>query len=187
MRALRYYGPFDLRLDHAVPEPKLLPHQVKIRPSFCGICGSDLHAYSTPTAIPFKETPHPITGETWPIILGHEFSGDVVEVGSEVENELQVGHRVAVQPTICCDACPPCEEGFRNCCDSMGFLGLMGWGGGMSDLVCVDARFAYKLPDNIPSDIGGERGGKPNPNSEWCLLMMMYSLSRTSSRRLACR
>ncbi|KAI1847485.1 hypothetical protein JX265_013943 [Neoarthrinium moseri] len=154
MRALRYYGPQDLRLDYDVHEPDCLPHQVKVRPSFCGICGSDLHAYLSPTAIPFKDTPHPITGETWPVTLGHEFSGDVVQVGSEVRNGLAIGHRVAVQPTICCEKCPPCGQGLTNCCDLFGFVGLTGWGGGLSDYVCVDARYVFKLPDSIPSDIG---------------------------------
>jgi len=82
MRALRYYGAEDMRLEHDVPEPVCDAHQVKIRPSFCGICGSDLHFYCIPDALPFKDTPHPITGETWPVTLGHEFSGDIVEVGA---------------------------------------------------------------------------------------------------------
>ncbi|KAI1370155.1 GroES-like protein [Hypoxylon crocopeplum] len=154
MRALRYHGPLDLRLEHDVPEPECLPHQVKIKPSFCGICGSDLHTYLSPAIIPFKDTPHPVTGETWPVTFGHEFSGDVVEVGSDVQSGLRVGDRVAVQPTICCNQCPPCKEGYPNCCNSPGFVGLMGWGGGMSDFVSVDAKFAFKLPDNVPSDIG---------------------------------
>ncbi|KAH9988282.1 GroES-like protein [Xylariaceae sp. FL0662B] len=154
MRALRYHGPGDIRLELDIPEPVCLPHQVKIRPSFCGICGSDLHVYSSSEIIPFKDTPHPLTGETWPITLGHEFSGSIVEVGSEVQSELQVGDRVAVQPTICCNKCAPCKEGLINCCNSFGFVGMMGGGGGMSDFVCVDAKFAFKLPENIPSDIG---------------------------------
>lgn len=153
MRALRYHGPKDIRVEHDVPEPECLAHQIKVRPSFCGICGTDIHVYHSPAAIPFKDAPHPITGETWPITLGHEFSGDIVEVGSEVKG-LQVGDRVAVQPTICCDKCPPCKQGFTNCCNSFGFIGLTGWGGGLSDFMCVDARFAFKLPDTIPSDIG---------------------------------
>ena len=156
MRALRYHGPGDIRLEHDIQEPECQPHQVKIWPSFCGICGSDLFAYHSPIPIPLKDTPHPITGETWPVTLGHEFSGEVVEVGAEVRNGLQVGDRVAVQPTICCDKCTPCKEGLMNCCDYFGFVGLMGWGGGLSDYVSVDARFAFKLPDTIPLDVGGE-------------------------------
>ncbi|ORY71436.1 chaperonin 10-like protein [Pseudomassariella vexata] len=154
MRALRYHGPGDIRLEMDIPEPECRVHQVKICPSFCGICGTDLHVYQSSNSLPFKDTPHPITGEKWPVTLGHEFSGEVVEVGSEVRNGIRVGDRVAVQPTICCNQCVPCKEGLTNCCDSFGFVGLMGWGGGLSDYVCVDARFAFKLPDTIPSDIG---------------------------------
>ncbi|KAK6220645.1 hypothetical protein LQW54_002090 [Pestalotiopsis sp. IQ-011] len=155
MRALRYHGPGDFRLEHDIPEPQCQPHQVKVRPSYCGICGSDLHAYHSPNAIPFKDTPHPLTGETWPVTLGHEFSGEVVEVGSATpDNTLRVGDRVAIQPTIHCGKCIPCQEGNTNCCGSMGFVGLMGWGGGLSDYVCVDAKFAFKLPDSISTEVG---------------------------------
>lgn len=156
MRALRYYGPKDLRLEYDVKEPDCLPHQVKIQPSFCGLCGSDLHAYLSPKAIPYKDTAHPLTEESWPITLGHEFSGEIVQIGSEVQNGLVAGDRVAVQPTICCGKCLSCKQGLSNCCDSFGFIGLMGWGGGLSDYVCVDARFVFRLPESIPSDIGGE-------------------------------
>ncbi|KAI0503098.1 GroES-like protein [Xylaria bambusicola] len=154
MRALRYHGPYDVRLEHDIPEPECRPHQVKIKPSWCGICGSDVHAYMSPTAIPFKETPHPLTGETWPVTLGHEFSGDVVEVGSQAIGSLSVGDRVVVQPTLCCEQCIPCRGGAENCCTSFGFLGLMGGGGGLSDFVTVDSQYVFKLPDNVPSDIG---------------------------------
>ncbi|KAI0187807.1 GroES-like protein [Astrocystis sublimbata] len=154
MRALRYYGPYDVRLEHNIPEPECLPHQIKIKPSWCGICGSDLHAYMSPTSVPFKDTPHPVTGETWPVTLGHEFSGDVVEVGSQAVGSLRVGDRVTVQPTLCCDRCVPCRDGSVNLCTSFGVIGLMGGGGGLSDFVTVDSRFAFKLPDNVPSDLG---------------------------------
>ncbi|KAK7974313.1 hypothetical protein PG989_016161 [Apiospora arundinis] len=159
MRALRYHGPGDLRLQHDIPEPECLPHQVKIRPAWCGICGSDLHAYLSEKAIPLRDTPHPLTGEVWPITLGHEFSGDIVAVGSDVGkggngDSLKVGDRVACQPTICCHACHSCKQGSINVCDSLGFIGLMGGGGGLSDFICIDAQFAHKLPDSVPYDIG---------------------------------
>ena len=160
MRALRYYGAEDMRLEHDVPEPVCDAHQVKIRPSFCGICGSDLHFYCMPDVLPFKDTPHPITGEIWPVTLGHEFSGDIVEVGAKVHKGLEVGDRVAVQPTICCKQCVSCKDGFTNCCDSFGFVGIMGWGGGLSDRVCVDAQFVFKLPEKITSEVGGKIFGK---------------------------
>ncbi|KAI1117861.1 GroES-like protein [Nemania sp. NC0429] len=154
MRALRYHGPYDVRLEYDTPEPECLPHQVKIRPAFCGICGSDLAAYTSPESLPFKDKPHPLTGETWPITLGHEFSGEIEELGSQVQAGLKPGDRVVVQPTICCNQCTPCKEGATNCCYNFGFIGLMGWGGGLSDFACIDARFVFKLPDTIPLEIG---------------------------------
>jgi len=156
MRALRYHGVQDLRLDDDVPEPQCLEHQVKVAPAFVGICGTDLHEYWSPTFIPLKDHPHPVTKESVPVGLGHEFSGTIVEIGSRVQSDkgLKIGDHVAVQPTICCLKCSACEDGFLNCCDAAGFVGLSGGGGGLSDYVCVDASFIHKLPTEVPLDIG---------------------------------
>jgi threonine dehydrogenase-like Zn-dependent dehydrogenase len=91
-----------------------------------------------------------------PVGVGHEFSGTVLEVGSQAENKqgLKVGDHVAVQPTICCWSCGPCEHGHINSCDKAGFVGLSGGGGGMSEAVCIDDGFVFKLPESIPLDIG---------------------------------
>ncbi|EXJ64881.1 hypothetical protein A1O7_01220 [Cladophialophora yegresii CBS 114405] len=92
-----------------------------------------------------------------PITIGHEFSGEILEIGSSADNPqgLKVGDKVAVQPTIACfDKCGPCEEGYLNCCDAAGFVGLSGGGGGMSDAVSVDAAFVFKLPEHIGLDVG---------------------------------
>lgn len=159
MRALRYHGPKDIRVEHDVDEPKCGDNQIKVKPAFVGICGTDLHEYSSPTFIPSKENPHPITKESMPVGLGHEFSGTVVEIGSKVQNSpVKVGDLVAVQPTLACNDCGACKEGFINCCDSAGFVGLSGGGGGLSDFVCIDSNFIHKLPDNVPLDVGGKLG-----------------------------
>jgi len=154
MRALRYHGTKDLRVEEDISEPECGEYQIKIKPAFCGICGTDLHEYSSPTFIPPKGSPHPVTKESMPITIGHEFSGEIVEIGSKALTNLQVGDKVAVQPTVCCFSCGPCREGYLNCCDSAGFVGLSGGGGGMSDYVCVDAQWVFKLPDHIPLDVG---------------------------------
>lgn len=157
MRALRYHAPQDLRVDD-IPEPTCAPHQLKIQPAFVGICGTDLHEYSTATFVPVKD-PHPLTGETAPVGVGHEFSGTVTEVGSDVKG-WSVGDKVAVQPTLCCwgegkhEGCDACGQGAINICSSGGFVGLSGGGGGVSDYVCVDARFVFKLPEGVPLDVG---------------------------------
>lgn len=156
MRALRYHGAKDLRVDQDVPEPKCGEDQIKVKPAFVGICGTDLHEYFSPTFTPSKESPHPVTGESMPVVIGHEFSGTVLEIGSKVKTSLVVGDKVAVQPTIACFDCGACKEGFINCCDSAGFVGLSGGGGGMSEAVCVGGDFVFKLPSNIDLDVGGK-------------------------------
>ncbi|KAK5552468.1 hypothetical protein LTR46_009515 [Exophiala xenobiotica] len=115
-----------------------------------------VHEYSSPTFIPAKDAPHPVTKESMPIAIGHEFSGEVVEIGTKAQNQsnLKVGDKVAVQPTVACFSCGPCHEGAINCCDGAGFIGLSGGGGGMSDFVCVDPQFVFKLPANIGLDVG---------------------------------
>ena len=157
MRALRFHGPGDLRLENDINEPLCGKDQVKIQPSFVGICGTDLHEYSSPTFIPSKEKPHPVTGESRPVTIGHEISGIVVEIGSEVNPDfISLGDKVAVQSTICCFNCTFCREENYNCCIKGGFIGLSGGGGGMSDFLCVNSKFVHKLPPGIGLDIGGE-------------------------------
>jgi 2-desacetyl-2-hydroxyethyl bacteriochlorophyllide A dehydrogenase len=98
-------------------------------------------------------TPHPITGESVPVTFGHEFSGLVEEVGEGVER-VKVGDRVAVQPIIYDGTCGACQEKYINCCYSGGFIGLSGWGGGLAEHVVAPEASMYKLPENIPMEIG---------------------------------
>ena len=86
MKAAMFYGKEDIRIED-VEEPCVRPGTVKIAPAFNGICGSDLHLYHVgpmPPA-PTADNPHPISGETLPVVLGHEFSGVVEEIGEGVE------------------------------------------------------------------------------------------------------
>lgn len=113
-----------------------------------------VHEYSSPTFIPGKDSPHPLTKETMPIAIGHEFSGEVVEIGAKVDTAFKVGDKVAVQPTLACFSCEPCHGGHINSCESGGFVGLSGKGGGMTDYVCVDPQFVFKLPDHVSLEVG---------------------------------
>ncbi len=70
-------------------------------------------------------TPHPITNEKVPLTLGHEFSGVVEEVGEGVY-DIKVGAKVTIQPIIYDGTCGACREGYINCCDQNGFVGLSG-------------------------------------------------------------
>src|ERR1700722_11579449 len=99
MKALRWYGRDDIRLDNA-PEPEAGPGEVVLRVTLCGICGSDIKEWKDGPVI-VSGRRHPVTGQEPPITLGHEFIGEVVATGREV-NHLAVGERVAVEGEIRC-------------------------------------------------------------------------------------
>ncbi|KAG0647485.1 putative diacetyl reductase [Hyphodiscus hymeniophilus] len=151
MRAARYYGKEDIRVEE-IEEPVCKPGQIKIKPAFVGICGTDLHEYlGGPNFAPVK--PHAVTKETLPVTFGHEFSGTVIEVGEGVTG-FEIGQKASIQPTIYDGTCPACHRGLENICYNGGFVGLSGWGGGLSDAVTVPANYVLPLPDNVPLDIG---------------------------------
>ncbi|WP_068505454.1 2,3-butanediol dehydrogenase [Paenibacillus kribbensis] len=152
MQALRWHGVKDLRLEN-IEQPAALAGKVKIKVEWCGICGSDLHEYvAGPIFIP-QDAQHPLTGEKAPIVMGHEFSGQVVEIGEGV-TKLQVGDRVVVEPVFACGECTACKQGKYNLCDKMGFLGLAGGGGGFSEYVAADEHMVHKIPDSVSFEQG---------------------------------
>ena len=152
MKAARFHGPGDIRIDD-VPEPTVGPGQVKVDVDWCGICGTDLHEYlDGPIFIPPKGAPHPLTGEEMPVVMGHEFAGVVAEVGDGVTT-VKEGDRVAVEPYDVCGECAACRAGRYNICRKLGFVGLDGQQGGFAERCVVDARWAHPLGD-IPTDLG---------------------------------
>ncbi|TLD36681.1 chlorophyll synthesis pathway protein BchC [Venturia nashicola] len=151
MKAVRFHGKGDLRYEQ-VPVPAVGKGQVKIKPSWVGICGTDLHEYlGGPNLCP--TTPHPITQEKVPLTFGHEFSGIVDSVGEDV-TKYKKGDRVVVQPIIYDNTCGACQAGQINCCYKGGFVGLSGYGGGLADFIVLDQAFLYHLPDNVSLEIG---------------------------------
>ncbi|PAF18700.1 butanediol dehydrogenase [Terribacillus saccharophilus] len=148
MKALRWHNQKDVRMED-IEEPVIKPNQVKMKVKWCGICGSDLHEYlGGPIFIPVDK-PHPLTGEVAPVTMGHEFSGEVVEVGPEVKG-YQVGDRVVVEPIFATHG----HQGAYNLDKQMGFLGLAGGGGGLSEYVAVDEELLFKLPDSLSYEQG---------------------------------
>lgn len=154
MRALRYHGQKDIRLETVDEPSKVKPGWVKVRPGFVGICGTDLHEYlGGHSLIPRPGHAHVLTHETSPVILGHEFSGIIEEVGEGV-TDLEPGHRVCVQPTLYCGDCHACKTDLPNCCDKNGFLGLSGWGGGLCDVTVAPRSAIWKLPESMTLELG---------------------------------
>jgi threonine dehydrogenase-like Zn-dependent dehydrogenase len=162
MKAVWWYGTHDVRVEN-VPEPKVLAgHDAVIKISLTAICGSDLHIYDG-----FIPSMH--KGD----ILGHEFMGEVLEVGRDVRN-LKKGDRVVVPFTICCGKCFYCQKGLWSLCDNSnpnastaerlyGYTGagLFGYShihGGFAGGQAQYARvpFAdvgpYKIPEGIPDE-----------------------------------
>lgn len=106
MKAVCWHGANDLRVE-TVPDPKLInPHDAILKITSTAICGSDLHIYNG--YIPTMQK-----GD----ILGHEFMGEVVEVGPEVKN-LKAGDRVVVPFTISCGNCFFCNRDLWSLCDN---------------------------------------------------------------------
>ncbi|CAI9387023.1 2,3-butanediol dehydrogenase [Niallia sp. Sow4_A1] len=148
MKALRWHDQKDIRLEN-IKEPQVEPGKVKLKVKWCGICGSDLHEYlGGPIFIPVDQ-PHPLTNEVAPITLGHEFSGEIVEIGEGV-TDYQVGDRVVVEPIFATHG----HQGAYNLDENMGFLGLAGGGGGFSEYVSVETELLHKLPDELSYEQG---------------------------------
>ena len=147
MRALRFHAARDLRIEDVPPPSAPGPGDVVVRVASCGICGTDLHEYTSgPIVTPVE--PHPLTGAQNPQILGHEFSGEVVEVGAGVTS-VASGDRVAIMPLAYCGRCAYCRRGLQHLCATMGCVGLSHAWGGMAELAMVAEYQIVKLPDTV--------------------------------------
>jgi len=147
MKAAVWYGKKDVRVVDVPEPPAPGPGQVKVEVEWCGICGSDLHEYvAGPIFIPVDQ-PHPLTGGTAPVILGHEFSGTILEVGEGVKN-VKVGDRVAPDACQVCWECYWCKRMDYPCCEKLAFTGLH-TDGAFAPYVNVPAYTIYKIPDTM--------------------------------------
>jgi 2-desacetyl-2-hydroxyethyl bacteriochlorophyllide A dehydrogenase len=143
MQAIVFHGKHQLVLED-MPQPKPGPDEALLRVNACGICGSDLHGYLGHS---------PRRDAHVPLIMGHEFTGTVAELGSNVKNSPPVGAKVIVQPLIHCGVCRACRAGKTNICPNMAVLGIERHGA-FAEWVTVPADRLFVLPDNL-SDING--------------------------------
>ncbi|KAF8639232.1 hypothetical protein AX17_001717 [Amanita inopinata Kibby_2008] len=158
MKAARYYGPRDIRVEQ-IDKPVPTSGQALVKVAWNGICGTDLHAYhATIFKFPTATEPDPITGEVLPVTMGHEFSGTIVELGPNVDNnKWSLGQRVVIEPIYSCmktDTCDSCSQGKTHTCPIFNTIGIGGRGGGLAEFIAVDLKLAHKLPDNVPLEVG---------------------------------
>jgi len=152
VRALRFHAARDLRIEDVAEPAGPGAGEVVVRVETCGICGTDLHEYvAGPIVTPVE--PHPLTGAQNPQILGHEFSGEVVAVGSAVSS-VREGDRVAIMPLAYCGSCAYCRRGLQHLCATMGCVGLSHAWGGMGALATVAEYQVVRLPDAVSYEQG---------------------------------
>lgn len=133
----------------ASPDPTLQPDEVLVEVGAVGICGSDMHMYESDSE-GYMLYPGYVTA---PNILGHEFAGRVVEVGSAVK-DLQKDDLVAVEEIQWCGHCVACRKGFVNHCENMEELGFT-TPGAMAQYTAVRAQYCWKL-DELADRLGDE-------------------------------
>ncbi|KAL3480016.1 chaperonin 10-like protein [Aspergillus californicus] len=169
MRAARFHAAGDVRIED-IPSPQASDNEDKvlIEVEWCGICGSDLN-YSKlscigPFAIPNpRRGPHPLTKDILPVTMGHEFTGRIVHVPESLPETstgqpLQIGQAVVIDPRYYCSSCNPCTLSATNCCETIGFVGLSGGGGGLSEVVAVNPSQVYVIPEPPSTGTEGEEG-----------------------------
>jgi 2-desacetyl-2-hydroxyethyl bacteriochlorophyllide A dehydrogenase len=118
-----------------VPDPTPGPRQVVVKVAACGLCGTDLHILQGEFA------------PKLPIVPGHEFAGEIVELGSEV-TELAVGDQVAVDPSLYCYECRYCRNGHNNLCERWNAIGVT-TAGGAAEYAVAPVANCVKLPGHI--------------------------------------
>ena len=143
------HGALDLRLEHLQPDAYDFPtvlgtHQLRIRVAFGGICGSDLHYY--------QHGGFGVVRIKQPMALGHEISGVVEEVGSEVA-AFKPGQRIAISPSRPCGTCRFCQLGQHNHCLAMRFYGsampFPHIQGGFRDRLVIEQHQAHAVADHL--------------------------------------
>ena len=135
------YGPKDLRLEE-VTIPTLRPTQILVKLHACGICGSDVECFLGHS----KEGRYDIA----PYTPGHEWSGEVIAIGSDVIS-LKVGDRVTGECANSCNRCDICKEGINNSyCTNWNEVGFMPSApGGMGEYLVGEEQFCYKIPEEM--------------------------------------
>ncbi|MET0452716.1 MAG: NAD(P)-dependent alcohol dehydrogenase [Mycobacterium sp.] len=128
-----------------LPEPEPGPKEAVVRVHAVGVCGSDTAYFKIG-----RIGDYIVDG---PIVLGHEVSGEVAKVGSEVTN-VSVGDRVAIEPGTPCRDCKECKAGRYHLCPDLVFLATPPYDGALMELMAIDARNLYPIPPEMSYEEG---------------------------------
>jgi (R,R)-butanediol dehydrogenase/meso-butanediol dehydrogenase/diacetyl reductase len=128
--------------------------EIRVKIAYCGICGSDVHEYlGGPIFPPQPGQKNPHTGAELPIIMGHEMSGTILEIGSSITG-FKVGQKVAINPSL--DdrhhgkaPCGICKSGRPNLCKSWATYGMSAHGGGFADEIVIKHFSCIPLPEGV--------------------------------------
>jgi 2-desacetyl-2-hydroxyethyl bacteriochlorophyllide A dehydrogenase len=137
IKAALYKGKREIEIVD-IPKPVPKTDEVLVKIKYTGICGSDLEAYETGL--------YPV-----PVVMGHEASGVIEEVGPDVKiRGIKSGRRVSIDSSISCGKCNYCQRGYTNLClDEINALGIFK-NGGFAEYISVPASSCVVVPDSIP-------------------------------------
>ena len=152
MKAAVYHGPHDVRIEEW-EKPAPAGGEVLVKVTRSGMCGTDASEWKAGPLIFPLHKPHPTSGLVGPMIMGHEFIGEIVEVGNDVDG-FSIGDRVASGAGISCGECPRCHEGRTNLCFRYVTHGLNRHGG-MAQFVAVPVSTLVAIPDSLGDDAAG--------------------------------
>lgn len=139
MKALIFHGPGQMTYED-VPQPRIGRKDVLMRVRAVGICGTDLHIYRGGLPV----APHSI--------IGHEFSGTVAAMGTDVHH-VHVGDPIVAEHVVNCGTCPYCKTGKSNLCPYAQIIGVQR-PGALAQYIGLPASMVYKLPDTISFEEG---------------------------------
>jgi (R,R)-butanediol dehydrogenase/meso-butanediol dehydrogenase/diacetyl reductase len=139
MKAAYYQGRRTIRVGESILRPPG-PDEVRLKVAYCGVCGTDLHIFKGDMD---KRV-------SIPLVIGHEMSGEITEVGANVKG-WSVGERAVVRPLNPCGVCPACRAGHSHICHNLKFLGI-DTPGAFQGSWTVPAHTLHRLPPSLPLD-----------------------------------
>ena len=147
MKAMVFYEPLNMKYEE-IDIPGGGPDEVLVKVKACGICGSDIAYY-------WGMSPLETSDGKGPLVLGHEFSGEIVELG-ELPKSLglfKAGDRVTVDPVQYCNACEVCKKGQVNLCENKSVSGVS-VDGAFAEYAKAKYTSIFQLPDNVTFEQG---------------------------------